>query len=411
MQLPTNSPVSDRAKIRSNTSDPAERQPSTNRRHARHQPLNRFRAVVESLFSEAGVMIDGDRPGDIAIHDDRFYQRLLRDGSLGMGESYMDGWWDSAQIDELIARLLRAGLGEKIRPRKFLYLFLLAHLMNPQRRSKAYEVGERHYDLGNDLFQHMLDKRMTYTCAYWSGTPAPSGLDEAQEAKLDLVCRKLDLKPGQRVLDIGCGWGSFMIYAAEKYGAIATGVTVSKEQVALGRVRAGSLPVTFELKDYREIRGRYDHVVSLGMFEHVGPRNHRTFMEITNNVLKDDGLFLLQIGARNDAHAVPDPWSHKYIFPNSFHPSLGEIAASTNGFFIMEELHNFGADYDKTLLAWHRNFENAWPVLKNQYSERFYRMWRYYLLAAAGLSRSRAGQLWQMVFSKKGILGGYRTVR
>jgi cyclopropane-fatty-acyl-phospholipid synthase len=411
MQLSADSPASNRAEVRSNTPNPAALQPSTNPRQARCQGLNRFRSAVEALFSEAGVIIDGDRPGDIAVHDDRFYQRLLRDGSLGMGESYMDGWWDSAQIDELIARLLRAGLGEKIQPRKFLYLFLLAHLMNPQRRSKAYEVGERHYDLGNDLFEQMLDKRMTYTCAYWSGTPAPSGLDEAQEAKLDLICRKLGLKPGQHVLDIGCGWGSFMIYAAEKYGAIATGVTVSKEQVALGRARAGSLPVTFELKDYREITGRYDHVISLGMFEHVGPRNHRTFMEITNKVLKDDGLFLLQIAARNDSRTLPDPWSNKYIFPNTFLPSLGEIAASTNGLFIMEELHNFGADYDKTLLAWHRNFEKAWPVLKNRYSERFYRMWRYYLLAAAGLSRSRTGQLWQMVFSKRGVVGGYRTVR
>jgi cyclopropane-fatty-acyl-phospholipid synthase len=407
MQLPADSPASNRAEVRSKTPNQPALQPSTEPRQA----LNRFRSVVETLFSEAGVIIDGDRPGDIAVHDDRFYQRLLRDGSLGMGESYMDGWWDSPQVDELIARLLRAGLGEKIQPRKFLYLFLLAHLMNPQRRSKAYEVGEHHYDLGNDLFEQMLDKRMTYTCAYWSGTPAPSGLDEAQEAKLDLICRKLGLKPGQHVLDIGCGWGSFMIYAAEKYGAIATGVTVSKEQVALGRARAGSLPVTFELKDYREITGRYDHVISLGMFEHVGPRNHRTFMDITNKVLKDDGLFLLQIAARNDSRTLPDPWSNKYIFPNTFLPSLGEIAASTNGLFIMEELHNFGADYDKTLLAWHRNFEKAWPVLKNQYSERFYRMWRYYLLAAAGLSRSRAGQLWQMVFSKRGVVGGYRTVR
>lgn len=386
-------------------------QTGTSARGAPRKPVNRFRPVVERLFNEAGVIIDGNRPYDIAVRDDRFYQRLLRNGSLGMGESYMAGWWDSAQIDELISRLLRAGLGDKIQPRKFLYLFLLAHLMNPQRRSKAYEVGERHYDLGNNLFQHMLDKRMTYTCAYWSGTPAPQDLDQAQEAKLDLICRKLDLKPGQHVLDIGCGWGSFMIYAAERYGAIATGVTVSKEQVVLGRERAGSLPVTFQLKDYREITGRYDHVVSLGMFEHVGPRNHRTFMKVTNEVLKDGGLFLLQIAARNDSRTLPDPWSNKYIFPNTFLPSLGEIAASTDGLFLMEELHNFGADYDRTLMAWHSNFENAWPILKNQYSECFYRMWRYYLLAAAGLSRSRAGQLWQMVFAKKGVLGGYRTVR
>ncbi len=379
--------------------------------HKAGKLYNGFKQTVARLLGEADVLINGARPWDIVVHDDRFYRRVLANGSLGLGESYMDQWWDCEEIDEMIARLLGAGLEEKIQPRKFLYLFLLAHLMNPQRKSKAYEVGERHYDLGNDLFERMLDKRMTYTCAYWSGHPTPQGLDQAQEAKLELVCRKLGLKPGQHVLDIGSGWGSFMIYAAEKYGVAATGVTVSKEQVELGRKRAGNLPVTFELKDYRETTGSYDHVVSLGMFEHVGPRNHRTFMEVTNRVLKDEGLFLLQIAARSNSKTLPDPWSGKYIFPNTLIPCLGEIASSTNGLFVMEDLHNFGADYDKTLQSWHRNFEAAWPSLKNKYSDRFYRIWRYYLLAAAGLSRSRTGQLWQIVFSKKGVPGGYHSVR
>jgi len=379
--------------------------------HKAGKLYNGFKQTVARLLGEADVLINGPRPWDIVVHDDRFYRRVLANGSLGLGESYMDQWWDCEEIDEMIARLLGAGLEEKIQPRKFLYLFLLAHLMNPQRKSKAYEVGERHYDLGNDLFERMLDKRMTYTCAYWSGHPTPQGLDQAQEAKLELVCRKLGLKPGQHVLDIGSGWGSFMIYAAEKYGVAATGVTVSKEQVELGRKRAGNLPVTFELKDYRETTGSYDHVVSLGMFEHVGPRNHRTFMEVTNRVLKDEGLFLLQIAARSNSKTLPDPWSGKYIFPNTLIPCLGEIASSTNGLFVMEDLHNFGADYDKTLQSWHRNFEAAWPALKNKYSDRFYRMWRYYLLAAAGLSRSRTGQLWQIVFSKKGVPGGCHSVR
>jgi len=383
----------------------------TQTKHKAGKLYNGFKQTVAGLFGEADVLINGARACDIVVHDERFYRRVLADGSLGLGESYMDQWWDCEEIDEMIARLLGAGLEEKIQPRKFLYRFLLAHLMNPQRKSKAYEVGERHYDLGNDLFEQMLDKRMTYTCAYWSGHPTPQGLDEAQEAKLELVCRKLELKPGQHVLDIGCGWGSFMIYAAEKYGVAATGVTVSKEQVELGRKRAGNLPVTFELKDYRETTGCYDHVVSLGMFEHVGPRNHRTFMEVTNRVLKDEGLFLLQIAARSNSKTLPDPWSGKYIFPNTLIPCLGEIASSTNGLFVMEDLHNFGADYDKTLQSWHRNFEAAWLLLKNNYSDRFYRMWRYYLLAAAGVSRSRTGQLWQIVFSKKGVHGGYRSVR
>lgn len=373
--------------------------------------FKRFKQAIEELLKDADVLIDGSRPWDIAVHDERFYRRLLTDGSLGLGESYMDGWWDCEKIDDLITRLLSAGLREKIQPRKFLYLFLLAHLMNPQRKAKAYEVGEQHYDRGNDIFENMLDPRMTYTCAYWSGRPSPNGLDQAQEAKLDLICRKLQLRPGQHVLDIGCGWGSFMIYAAEKYGVSATGVTVSKEQVELGRKRAGKLPVIFELKDYREISGSYDHIVSLGMFEHVGPRNHRTFMEVTDRALKNDGLFLLHTAGRTNAATLPDPWSGKYIFPNTLCPCLGEIASSTNGLFVMEDWHSFGADYDKTLQAWEQNFEAAWPVLKIKYSERFRRMWRYYLLAAAGASRSRTGQVWQIIFSKKGIPGGYQPVR
>lgn len=390
---------------------PSQIDPAPSRPTATSKSRHRFRQVVQELFNKADVSIDGTRPWDIVVHNDHFYQRLITDGSLGLGESYMDEWWDCEQLDEMISRLLRAGLGDKIQPRKFLYLFLLAHALNPQRKSRAYQVGERHYDLGNDLFELMLDKRMTYTCAYWSATPAPQNLDQAQEAKLDLTCRKLGLRPGQRVLDIGCGWGSFMIYAAEKYGVSATGVTVSKEQVDLGRKRAGNLPVDFQLKDYREITGVYDHVVSLGMFEHVGPRNHRAFMEVTNRVLKDEGLFLLHIAARSDSKTLPDPWSAKYIFPNTLIPALGEIASSTNGLFVLEDLHNFGADYDKTLLAWEQNFAAAWPILEKKYSQRFYRMWRFYLLAAAGLSRSRAGHVWQLVFSKKGVPGGYRAPR
>ena len=371
----------------------------------------RFKQIVEDLLRPADIIVNGSRDWDIVVHDDRFYRRVLAEGSLGFGESYMEGWWDCRHLHEMIARALRAGVRERTQPASFLVAYVLAKLANPQRKSRAFQVGERHYDLGNELFERMLDERMTYTCAYWSGTPTPQTLDEAQEAKLDLVCRKLRLRPGQHVLDIGCGWGSFMIYAAEKYGVKATGVTVSRAQVELGTKRAGDLPVKFELMDYRDITGEFDHVVSLGMFEHVGVRNHALFMKTVSRVLKADGLFLLHTAGRTNSKTIPDPWSGKYIFPNTICPCIAEIGQSANGLFVMEDWHSFGENYERTLLAWHRNFENAWPSLKDKFSERFHRMWRYYLLAAAGASQSRTGQVWQVVMSKRGVVGGYRSIR
>lgn len=370
------------------------------------------RQQLEQLTARADVMLNGDRPWDIRVHDDRFFARVLRDGSLGLGESYMDAWWDCDQLDELIARILRAQLNKR-RDWKIVLDILLWKLFNPQRVSHAFEIGERHYDTGNDLFEKMLDRRMTYTCGYWSGTPADKtlDLDEAQDAKLDLVCRKIGLKKGDHVLDIGCGWGSFMIFAAEKYGAQVTGVTVSQEQVALGRIRAGNLPVEFLLKDYRDIEGTFDHVVSLGMFEHVGEKNYRTFMKTVRRVLKPSGLFLLHTIGKNVASRAPDPWFEKYIFPNSITPSPSQIATAIEKIFVLEDWHNISADYECTLHAWYQNFSTAWPELQQNYSERFRRMWTYYLLAAAGTFRSRFSQLWQIVLSPHGVAGGYRCVR
>lgn len=251
---------------------------------------------------------------------------------------------------------------------------------------------------------------MTYTCGYWKDAKT---LDEAQEAKLDLVCRKIGLKKGDRVLDIGCGWGSFAQYAAEKYGASVVGVTVSKEQVALGSERVKGLPVEIRLQDYRAISdGPYDHIVSLGMFEHVGHKNYRTYMKKVHELLKDGGLFLLHTIGSNQLTPISDPWIDRYIFPNGMLPSVQQLGASIEKLFVMEDWHNFGADYDKTLMNWYLNFEKAWSSLKEKYGERFCRMWRYYLLFTAGAFRSRQNnQLWQIVLSKNGVPGGYQSIR
>lgn len=369
------------------------------------------RALVEELLASADIRINGDRPWDIQLHRDDVLDRALAYGNLGLGEAYMQGHWDCDNLDQMFTRLLRAKIGEKVNPRKLVFYALKNRLMNFQTKNRAWEVGQKHYDIGNDLYQSMLDKRMVYTCGFWTQA---GDLDTAQEHKLELTCRKLNLKPGMRILDIGCGWGSFMKFAAEHYGVECTGVTISKEQVALGKERCKGLPVDFVLSDYRDLPELFadqpfDAIVSLGMFEHVGPKNHKVYMQVVNQVLKDNGLFLLHTIGRNRANTAPDPWINKYIFPNGELPAIRHVGEAAEGLFVVEDLHNFGASYDKTLMAWHDNFAQAWPELsKNpKYTEQFQRMWRYYLLSCAGAFRARDIQLWQWVLSKQGVEGHY----
>ncbi len=368
-----------------------------------------LKTQVERLLDGTGVSLNGSGPCDIRVHDERLYARILADGSLGFGEAYMDGWWDCDRIDEMVTRFLRFNILAKLKPSVILLRnALLARLMNRQRTSRAYRIGEAHYDIGNDLYQAMLDKRLTYTCGYWK---TATNLDDAQEAKLDLTCRKIGLTAGQRVLDIGCGWGSFAKFAAERYGAHVVGITVSKEQVKLGTELCRGLPVEFRLQDYRDLNEPFDHIVSLGMFEHVGYKNYRIYFDVVRRCLKDGGLFLLHtIGGSVSAHTT-DPWIEKYIFPDSLLPSVSQIAKASEGRFVMEDWHNFGPDYDTTLMAWHANVERNWESLKTRYDERFHRMWRYYLLTCAGSFRARLNHLWQIVYSKHGVPGGYRSVR
>jgi cyclopropane-fatty-acyl-phospholipid synthase len=364
---------------------------------------------TQEVLSLADVKINGDRPWDIQIHNDRFYQRVVSQGSLALGESYMDCWWDAKALDQFFCKILAAELDKKVRENwRLAVTFLKARLLNPQRPSRAFKIGEHHYDIGNELYTAMLDKRLVYSCGYWKQA---SNLDEAQEAKLDLICQKLGLNRGMRVLDIGCGWGSFAKYAAEKYGAEVVGITVSREQVELGKQLCKGLAVEIRMQDYRDIREKFDHIVSVGMFEHVGYKNYREFMEMVHRSLRGDGLFLLHtIGSNHSMHST-DPWIAKYIFPNSMLPSIKQIGAAIEGLFVMEDWHNFSAHYDKTLMAWFKNFQQSWDKIKSNYNERFYRMWKYYLLSCAGSFRARKNQLWQIVLSKKGVQDGYNSLR
>lgn len=360
------------------------------------------------LLAKADIRINGTRPWDIQLKAPDVFDRALAQGNLGLGEAYMDGDWDAEQLDGFFCRLLRADLEQEINPRKLIFHALRARWLNLQNGSRAWEVGKIHYDLGNDFYAAMLDSRMTYTCGYWKSA---ANLEQAQAAKLDLVCRKLELEPGMRVLDIGCGWGSFMAYAAEHYGVECVGATISQEQAAYGqRLMKQGLPVRFLLQDYRELEQSFDRIVSLGMFEHVGWKNYDMYMQVAHRCLKENGLFLLHTIGKNVHGTEPDPWIDRYIFPNGDVPALSQLGRALEGRFVIEDLHNFGADYDKTLMAWHRNFETAWPHFEECYGQRFRRTWRYYLLSCAGAFRARNIQLWQLVLSKRGVLGGYQRV-
>ncbi|MFN6961647.1 MAG: cyclopropane fatty acyl phospholipid synthase [Rhodocyclaceae bacterium] len=368
-------------------------------------------AVLAELAQAAGIRFNGDAPWDIRVHDDDVYRQILTRGSLGFGEAYMDGLWDCAQLDELFHRLLKYRIDERLGGLNRLRLFgaMLRHrFFNLQSSQRAFQVGEEHYDIGNDVFVAMLDPTMSYSCAYWQDA---GDLASAQLAKLELVCRKLELEPGERVLEIGCGWGGFAHHAATHHGVEVFGITVSKEQQRLARERCAGLPVKIELMDYREVSGQFDKIVSIGMFEHVGPKNYATYFDLARRVLAPDGLFLLHTIGIDRTTPHTDPWIDKYIFPNGKLPSAAEIAQAVDGRFVIEDWHNFGPDYDRTLMSWWDNFSHAWPSLAPRYGERFYRMWKYYLMSCAGFFRSRQGQLWQIVLSRPERGKEYRSIR
>lgn len=368
-------------------------------------------SVLRELAATAGVRFNGDAPWDIQVFDERVYRMILSRGSLGFGEAYMAGLWDCARLDELFLRLIGINADERLGGWARLRIMgetLRQSLLNLQSKSRALAVGKQHYDIGNDLFEAMLDPTMSYSCAYWAEA---DNLAQAQRDKLDLICRKLELVPGERLLDIGCGWGGLAQFAAIHYGVEVVGLTVSSEQRSLARERCAGLPVRIELMDYRDLTGSYDKVVSVGMFEHVGPKNYPIYFDVVNRVLKPDGLFLLHCIGNSTASPTADPWIDKYIFPNGKLPFVRQLTGALEGRLLIEDWHNIGPDYDWTLMAWWNNFDCAWPRLEHKYGKRFYRMWKYYLLSCAGFFRSRQGRVWQLVLSKRGRAGVYRSVR
>jgi cyclopropane-fatty-acyl-phospholipid synthase len=374
---------------------------------------NRWTATVKTHLETVDVRVDGGRPWDIRVNDSRFFRRLITRGFVGLGDAFVDGWWDCDALDQLFDRCIRGGLTDRV-PLTLcgLWEYVRQSLFNQQRMGKARGNVDAHYHLGTDLFRATLDERMVYTCAYWKDAAT---LAAAQEAKLELICNKVGLKSGQRVLDIGCGWGGFAQYAAERHGVSVVGVNLSSEQIRFATEACKGLPVEFRLQDYREIRGSFDHVISIGCMEHVGPKNHRGFMETIDRCLKEDGLCLLHFFAGQRSFPTLRNaemlWINRYIFPGLVVPSLKQIGSAVDGLFVTEDLHNIGSHYDPTLMAWFGNFDRNWLNIEKAYGPRFYRMWKYYLLSCAGAFRSRKYQLWQLVFSKRGVRGGYTPVR
>ena len=352
-------------------------------------PDDNWYRIANELLSRAGIAINGSAPADIRVKNPDFFKRVLQEGSLGLGESYMDGWWECDRLDMFFSKVLRAGLENQL-PHHFKDTLRIAsaRLFNLQSKKRAWIVGKEHYDLGNDLFSRMLDPFMQYSCAYWKDA---DNLESAQQAKLKMICEKLQLKPGMRVLDIGCGWGGLAHYMASNYDVSVVGVTIL-------------------LQDYRDLNDQFDRIVSVGMFEHVGPKNYDTYFAVVDRNLKPEGIFLLHTIGSKKTDLNVDPWINKYIFPNGCLPSVRQIAQSSEPHFVMEDWHNFGADYDTTLMAWYERFLAAWPEIADNYSERFKRMFTYYLNACAGAFRARDIQLWQVVFSR-GVENGLRVAR
>ncbi|EDS5958630.1 cyclopropane fatty acyl phospholipid synthase [Salmonella enterica subsp. enterica] len=367
--------------------------------------------ITKELLNKADIEINGSRDWDIKIINPLFFKKVICSGSLGLGESYMDGWWECSRIDELVYRLLYHNLETQL-PRNLVDALrvLAARLINRQSRKRAKTVARKHYDLGNKFFSIVLDPYMQYSCAYWQNS---QDLAQAQEAKLHLICRKLELQPGMTLLDIGCGWGGLAEFAARFYGVSVFGVTISAEQKKFAEQRCTGLDVTISLQDYRDISSRFDRVVSVGMFEHVGQKNYPVFFSTVNRSLKPGGIFLLHTIGSNVSKINSDAFLNKYIFPNATLPSISQLMLASEPYFIMEDLHSFGPQYDKTLLAWHARFIDNWADIEHileRYDERFKRMFTFYLSSCAGAFRARHMQLWQIIFSR-GIVGSVTVIR
>lgn len=350
------------------------------------------------LFEKADITINGSRDWDIQVHNKQFLSRVLRDGTIALGESYIEGWWDAKRIDQFIYKLLKSGIVSYMqKPLIQKWYDLKSKAINKQSKTKALKNASFHYNLGNRLFESTLDKSMNYSCAYWRNAKT---LNQAQENKMHLICKKLKLEKGMKVLDIGCGWGGFAKFASEKYGVKVTGLTISKDQFDYAKKYCKKNNVEILLEDYRDHIGQYDRIICVEMMEHVGSKNHRKFVEKVYQNLKKEGLFLLQCISVNKILERNDPWIDKYIFPGSVPLCAKQINNATDNLFYIVDWEDFTQDYHRTMMEWHKNFKKNWKNIKNHYDKKFYRLWEFYLLCCPATALAKTHHLWQIVFAR-----------
>ncbi len=365
-------------------------------------------SVAMKLLAQAGISVNGPEAYSIHVHNPKLWDRVLAQKQLGLAESYMDGWWDCQAIDQMLTKFLAIDILTLLRPSPSLAAHTIrSYLLNNQTKQKAASNAKHHYNIGNDLYARMLDPEMAYSCGYWAKAKT---LPAAQIAKFDLIARKLALKPGMRVLDIGSGWGGFLRYAVKRYRVEAVGISPADNQIKLAKQKSKGLGITFIQQDYRDLIGQFDRIVSVGMMEHVGPKNYKTFFAKCDELLAPGGMMLHHTITSNETKQRTDPFFDRYIFPGGVLPSLTQIASATEKKWIIEDVHNFGPDYDRTLMAWHKNINAKWKEIP-AYDERFRRMWNYYLLSSAAGFRAGHLNLLQNVMRRRDVRETYVTAR
>jgi cyclopropane-fatty-acyl-phospholipid synthase len=368
--------------------------------------------ALEFAFANGKVVRFGDRgvadPPRVALRDRKAEWELLRRPELAFGELYMNGRADVVHgtLDEVLGTVSRNAMRNDA-PAWLRLLFktriALRALHQRNDPNRARRNIAHHYDIGNDLYSLFLDEDQQYSCAYFENDAQT--LEEAQLAKRRHIAAKLFVEPGQSVLDIGCGWGGLGLYLARTAGANVTGVTLSQEQLAVANQRAAEAGLSnharFELQDYRHVRGKFDRIVSVGMFEHVGVNYFKQFFEKIAASLNDDGIALLHTIGRTDGPGATSPWVDKYIFPGGYIPGLSEIVPHIEraGLIILD-IEVLRLHYAKTLQDWADRFQANREKAKTMYDERFCRMWEFYLTGARFAFLYEHHVVWQIQLAK-----------
>lgn len=366
-------------------------------------------AIRITLRGEAVTVGRGPAEGGpaIRVHDARFFARVLGAGNLGLGESYMDGDWEmeAGDIADLLTVLLRARLDRKVRGDAATAARVLAIQAGNLVRKRHWKNAQMHYDLGDDLYASFLDRDwMMYSCGY--AEHPDDTIEQLQAQKLDRICRKLEMRPGDHVLDVGCGFGGMLMFAASRYGVTGVGITTSRRHCAFGNQRIAEAGladrIRLEWRDHRTIEGRFDRVVSIGMMEHLPRAEHQRYFRRIASVLPPHGTGLVHAIGCNAGRNVHDPFTQKYIFPGSGQPRLSEMAdgCERNGLAI-RDVENMVRHYDYTSARWLDRFrENKHRLDPSKYDARFQRMWEYYLSCAIAGARASDAALYQVLFMK-----------